>query len=564
MSRDKACVISLMLLLLTNVSMAQSRAETFDNKVTNEINLLTKLTLPDNKSKRGETEFELVMSEAHFERSQATCPGSRYGGQTAFKVIGASEDWEKSISSNNSLALGTISMSNGGGFLTSMINPNGSPTKIGGITTWVYAQNFGKQVTFKFKTNGWKSGEYTLVGFLDDGCRGFTMVTSRMVLPEIPKTQIACNAPGAVYVGDAFEVACSSTLDLAVNSVVLEQKVGSDWQTLSEAVATGKQFTFSSIKTDEVKLVEMRVRLVGIQDQIEDAVSAVIFLQSNAAKLSLQPVLELSKGSQNQPANIRFNSGNYGLTGTLQTSKAPNGPWKDVSAISSASPSKLDVQFGTWVKVTFEGNAAVNAGTTTPYQILITPTLKCAFPAKVESGVKFKVNCTSNQALQKTPINLQYLNSSGNWVSISKGLGSGSKQSYSFQLDGLGNQKLRIQSDGLRDFYSVFASNISSVGFIAAKSKASSSSSDLGSGSIPKGAVDKGSNSYKLMFNFGGNVAANSLATDSALSQCISAKNSGIVRVRGIPQYLGMQAVQIQSYLSTASGFQGCLDGFGK
>ena len=257
-----------MLLLLTNVSMAQSRAETFDNKVTNEINLLTKLTLPDNKSKRGETEFELVMSEAHFERSQATCPGSRYGGQTAFKVIGASEDWEKSISSNNSLALGTISMSNGGGFLTSMINPNGSPTKIGGITTWVYAQNFGKQVTFKFKTNGWKSGEYTLVGFLDDGCRGFTMVTSRMVLPEIPKTQIACNAPGAVYVGDAFEVACSSTLDLAVNSVVLEQKVGSDWQTLSEAVATGKQFTFSSIKTDEVKLVEMRVRLVGIQDQI--------------------------------------------------------------------------------------------------------------------------------------------------------------------------------------------------------------------------------------------------------------------------------------------------------
>jgi hypothetical protein len=36
-------------------------------------------------------------------------------------------------------------------------------------------------------------------------------------------------------------------------------------------------------------------------------------------------------------------------------------------------------------------------------------------------------------------INLQYLNSSGNWVSISKGLGSGAKQSFTFQLDGLGN-----------------------------------------------------------------------------------------------------------------------------
>jgi hypothetical protein len=166
--------------------------------------------------------------------------------------------------------------------------------------------------------------------------------------------------------------------------------------------------------------------------------------------------------------------------------------------------------------------------------------------------------------LQKTPINLQYLNSSGNWVSISKGLGSGAKPSFTFQLDGLGNQKLRIQSEGLKDAYSVFSSNVSTVGFTAAKSKSSKSSTDLGSSSVPKGAVDKKSNSYKLMFNFGGNVAAGSLATDSALAQCISAKNSGVVRVRGIPQYLGVQAVQIQSYLNTASGFQGCLDGFGK
>ena len=557
MSRTKAWAITLALLLLTNVSMAQSQA---DNKVTNEIDLLTELTLPDNKSKRGETKFELVMSDAHYERSRGTCPGSRWGGQTAFKIIGAPEDFEKS-----STAFGTIAMSlSTGGYLGSYVNPNGSPAQIGGISTWIYAHGFSKRVAFNFKTNGWKSGEYTLIGFLNDGCREYTMVTLRMTLPEIPKTQIACKAPVSVYMGDSFEVSCSSTLDLAANGVMLEKKVGSDWQTVSEAVATGKQFTFSSIKTDEVKLVEMRVRLVGIQDQIEDASSDVIYLQSNAAKLSIQPVLELSKSSQSQPANVRFNSGNYELTGTLQTAKSPNGPWKDVTVVSSASAAKLDLPFGIWVKVIFEGNAAVNAGTTKPYQILITPTLKCAFPTKVQSGVKFKVNCTSNQALQKTPINLQYLDSPGNWVSISKGLGSGSKQSYAFELEGLGNQKLRIQSDGLKDFYSVFASNVSSVVFTAEKSQASSTSSDLGSGSIPKGAVDKGSNSYKLMVNFGRNVAANSLASDSALSQCISAKNSGIVRVRGIPQYLGVQAVQIQSYLRTASGFQGCLDGFGK
>ena len=564
MSRNKAWVISLALLLLTNVSIAQSRAETFDNKVTNEINLLTKLTLPDNKSKRGETEFELVMSDAHFERSQATCPGSRYGGQTAFKVIGASEYWEKSISSNNSLALGTISMSNGGGFLTSMINPNGSPTKIGGITTWVYAQNFGKQVAFKFKTNGWKSGEYTLIGFLDDGCRGFSMVTSRMTLPEIPKTQIACQAPDSVFAGDSFKIDCSSTLDLAANTVVLEQKVGSDWQTVSEALATGMRFNFDSVRVNDVKLIEFRVRLIGIQDQLEDSTSLSFYIQSNAAKLSIRPVLELSKNSEKQQVTVRFNSGNYGLSGTIQSAKSPNGPWKDVSQISSTSQVKLDLPFGTWVRVGFEGNTAINSGSTDPYQILITPILKCTFPSKIVSGIKFKVVCTSNQILQKTPINLQYLNSSGNWVSISKGLGSGAKQSFTFQLDGLGNQKLRIQSEGLQDAYSVFSSNISAVGFTAAKSKSSTPSADLGSSSIPKGAVDKKSNSYKLMFNFGGNVASGSLATDSALAQCVSAKNSGIVRVRGIPQYLGVQAVQIQSYLNTASGFQGCLDGFGK
>ena len=44
--------------------MAHSRA---DGKVTNEIDLLTELTLPDNKYKRGETKFELVMSDAHYE-----------------------------------------------------------------------------------------------------------------------------------------------------------------------------------------------------------------------------------------------------------------------------------------------------------------------------------------------------------------------------------------------------------------------------------------------------------------------------------------------------------------
>lgn len=79
----------------------------------------------------------------------------------------------------------------------------------------------------------------------------------------------------------------------------------------------------------------------------------------------------------------------------------------------------------------------------------------------------------------------------------------------------------------------------------------------------PTGKVDKASNAYKTMYTVGQNFAKVSLASDTARSQCLSAMATGMIKNRGIPQYLGMQARQLQSYLSTASGFQGCIDGFG-
>ena len=78
----------------------------------------------------------------------------------------------------------------------------------------------------------------------------------------------------------------------------------------------------------------------------------------------------------------------------------------------------------------------------------------------------------------------------------------------------------------------------------------------------PSGKVDKTSNAYKTMFNVGANFARISLNSDSASSQCSSAAQSGMVKNKGVPQYLGVQARQIQSYLNTASGYRGCLDGF--
>jgi hypothetical protein len=79
----------------------------------------------------------------------------------------------------------------------------------------------------------------------------------------------------------------------------------------------------------------------------------------------------------------------------------------------------------------------------------------------------------------------------------------------------------------------------------------------------PTGKVDKRSNAYKIMYTVGQNFAKVSMASDTARSQCLSAMASGIIKARGIPQYLGAQARQLQSYLSTPSGFQGCIDGFG-
>jgi hypothetical protein len=79
----------------------------------------------------------------------------------------------------------------------------------------------------------------------------------------------------------------------------------------------------------------------------------------------------------------------------------------------------------------------------------------------------------------------------------------------------------------------------------------------------PVGKVDKKSNAYKTMYAVGKNFAKVSMASDTAKSQCLSAMATGMIKARGIPQYLGVQARQLQSYLITPSGFQGCLDGFG-
>jgi hypothetical protein len=79
---------------------------------------------------------------------------------------------------------------------------------------------------------------------------------------------------------------------------------------------------------------------------------------------------------------------------------------------------------------------------------------------------------------------------------------------------------------------------------------------------VQTGKVDKSSKAYKYMFTVGQNFAKVSRSSDSASFQCKSALQSGMIQANGIPRYLGIQTRLIQSYLQSASGFQGCLDGF--
>ena len=204
--------------------------------------------------------------------------------------------------------------------------------------------------------------------------------------------------------------------------------------------------------------------------------------------------------------------------------------------------------------------------TSAEFNIQVVPapyTTKCSTSSAVRVGEYFDVSCLATSNIDGAIAHLQSL-SSNKWVNISDGQWSSTNLTFpnlSFSKTGSGT--LRVVTDAQAGKY------LSSVSpnLVVKISAASTMSSGVGSSSLgftkPAGKVDKSSNAYKTMVNVGRNFATVSTASDSALSQCTSAAKSGMIKANGIPQYLGLQARMIQSYLQTASGFQGCLDGFG-
>ena len=198
--------------------------------------------------------------------------------------------------------------------------------------------------------------------------------------------------------------------------------------------------------------------------------------------------------------------------------------------------------------------------------------VKCSGPATADAKSTLTFKCEANQKISSTGselISIRYKSSNGLWTWFDD----------VWDLDDLSSWKTKtyFRFNALNEFGKDFAYNGSKVQFFRwEQSKEGSDTETLwvsniikvsvkgkgSSSSAPQGTINRKSNSYKLMYNFGKNLARVSTPSDSAKSQCTSAKNSGFIKQNGRKNHLGSEYSFIQSHLRTASGYQGCIDGF--
>jgi hypothetical protein len=198
--------------------------------------------------------------------------------------------------------------------------------------------------------------------------------------------------------------------------------------------------------------------------------------------------------------------------------------------------------------------------------IQVTPgpySVKCSWPNAVRAGQFFQVSCLATNDIDGAFAHLQSL-SNGKWTNIEDVEWSGTSVSFSnLSFSKTGTGTMRVVTDAQAGKYIGYTTSNFKIEVSAQKNSSSSGGSSSAGTKTPSGKVDKTSNAYKTMFNVGKNFAKVSMANDTAISQCGSALRTGMIRARGIPQYLGAQTQMIQSYMKTASGWRGCLDGFG-
>ena len=444
-----------------------------------------------------------------------------------------------------------------------------------GGSDYDFAVNIGRYSGQTFhvsiSTKGWAPGSYPVkisggsLTFRPQDCGDVISGNMTIVIPPLVTPKISCtiDSTAPIRKADAVDASCNSDVYLTNIPMDIQLNTSGAWvNTDKQILATGNQFSVFNIPTELIGGYSVRLSSVGVADKIAAFKTEVFSYKVLPALASADLRIALEKFVSNGPMTIKILGAqalNTGLLLTLKSSIAPAGPWAIEKSFKSGVLGSLSVNKpkGTWLLLTSEANEQYASTDSQPIQLLDTPSLTCSITSRVNAGSKVTGNCVSTSALLSTPISYEFNDGQG-WESFGVGTFSGKSSSFSFTAGSQGNSKIRVSSVGLSGNYTAFVSNVMNLQVL----KNPSSTSD--STQTPSGKVDKTSNAYKTMFNVGSNFAKVSMANDTAASQCGSALRTGLIRARGIPQYLGVQTKMIQSFLKTASGWRGCLDGFGK
>ena len=550
-------------------SLAPSATANYWPAVSSNGTLQASINFLGNEKQRGKTEI-LVKPTG------VTCSTRRGYGKIAFNIVNAPTFWEEKSNSSYVIGFNTSFKSDG----LYVQSPYGSkwgtgtpfneksPGILFSAATW-FSGDFWS--VLEFDTTGWPKGEYTALVFYDNGCEGTNIASVNFGLPELISPVISCSADNplkTVRLGDEINLSCTSDLTLTNIPIIVEKNSGVGWERANEGIVSGKSFQVKSIIANKQGGISLRVSSRGIQDQVNSFYSNVIALSVLAPLKTLDIKIDQIKHSPIGNWQLKFAVGDasslIGQPIQILSSIAAGGPWTNESKIKilgSNTTVSVKKPKGTWILFKFPGNNEYAEYDSEPIQLLDVPVVKCTLPTSSKVNQKIVGTCVSSISLTKTQIIFEIDDGNG-WEENGVGALSGVKTSINLTPGSTGILKMRIVSDGLAGSYGPFSSNVLSVKVSGATS-ASGSTNNSG-GSVPKGKVDKTSNAYKTMYKVGKNFATVSLANETAYGQCVSALRTGFIRANGVPQYLGLQTRMIQSYLQTASGFQGCLDGFGK
>jgi hypothetical protein len=429
----------------------------------------------------------------------------------------------------------------------------------------------GQTFHLSISTKGWAPGSYpvTISGgsltFRPEECGVVTPGSMTIVIPPLltPKIKCSIEASAPIRKGDAVDANCNSDVYLSKIPLEIQNNTNGTWINTGKVIlANGNQFKVLNIPTEFVGGNSMRLYSVGVADKLSAFNTEVFAYKVQPALVSADIKIKLEKFESSGPMKIIVLGAqalDSGLQLTLKSSIAPAGPWTIEKSFKSGVLSSLSVNKpkGTWLLLSAAANEEYASTDSQPIQLLETPSLTCSITSPVKEGSKVTGKCFSTSSLLSTPISYEYNDGQG-WENMGAGTFAGKSLSFSFSSGAPGNSKIRINSVGLSGNYTAFISNVMNLQVLNNPLSAS------GAIKTPSGKVDKTSNAYKTMYTVGSNFAKVSMANDTAESQCGSAMRTGLIRARGIPQYLGVQTKMIQSYLKTASGWRGCLDGFGK